>query len=56
MTTKELIKEIEDNSIEYLFSYNINLKQNIFMATEHYEDVHYIYNAIQKKLELYGDD
>jgi hypothetical protein len=32
-TTEKLLKVIEENDIGYLFSYNIVLKQNIFMAT-----------------------
>ena len=34
--TQELINLIEKKDIKYLFSYNIELKQNIFMTTKDY--------------------
>jgi hypothetical protein len=46
MTTEEVLQDIEENDIGYIFSYNIVLKQNIFTATEYYKDVQYIYDAI----------
>ena len=49
---EKIVDIVKNRDIEYILSYSLITKSNIFMQTKDYEDKHIIYDVLEMKLEV----
>ncbi len=49
---EKIVEIVKNRDIEYILSYSLINKSNIFMQTKDYADKHIIYDILEKKLEV----